>query len=184
MPESRTFITADTHFGHKALPEKYGRPFDDVDHMDRIIIRNWNLRVQPGDTVWHVGDLAMCGMKRLDEILDRLNGQIHLVRGNHDYGIKNERAKRFASISDIATLRWGERRAILCHYPMTVWRDAHKGYKHFHGHCHGSLTDFRPGRVDVGADVWRFAPVPVEELFAVADSHGGYIPVDHHKVRK
>ena len=54
-----TWFTSDLHFGHANIIEYSGRPFRDVDHMNRALIERWNALVQPADTVWVLGDVAM-----------------------------------------------------------------------------------------------------------------------------
>lgn len=179
---SETFITGDTHFGHQLAFEHRRKSFHSLDDMDATMIRWWNGIVSPKDTVWHVGDFALCGAKRLDEILAALDGKIRLVRGNHDDSIKGARAKRFEWIGDAATMKLGEHRAELLHYPMEVWRGSHHGACHFHGHSHGSLTTDRPKRLDVGCDDWGHMPRPVEWMFDLV-SGDSLAPVDHHKAR-
>ena len=176
---SETFITGDTHFGHRRVFEHRRSAFSSLDDMDQTMIRFWNGVVGPKDTVWHVGDFALCGAQRLDEILAALNGRLRLVRGNHDGSIKGSRAKRFEWIGDAATLKLGEHRAELLHYPMEVWRKSHRGACHFHGHSHGSLTTRRPRRLDVGCDRWGYMPKPAEWMFALVGGHS-LDAIDHH----
>jgi calcineurin-like phosphoesterase family protein len=78
------FFTSDTHFGHANIIKFCDRPFRDVDHMDEQLIGNWNSIVQPEDTVWHLGDVALGPRERWASRLGRLNGHIFLVPGNHD----------------------------------------------------------------------------------------------------
>jgi len=50
------FITADTHFGHANIIKYCQRPFKDVEAMDKALIRSWNERVKPEDTVFKKND--------------------------------------------------------------------------------------------------------------------------------
>lgn len=79
------FFTAGTRFGHRGIIRMCERPYADADEMDEVLIRSWNARVQPSDTVWHPGDFAM-GRKRerLAQVFRRLNGTKRLMKGNHD----------------------------------------------------------------------------------------------------
>jgi calcineurin-like phosphoesterase family protein len=86
-----TFFTADHHFGHvnilkyeDALRRNgFGRRFQTVEEMDEFLIDQWNATVSPGDTVYHLGDLAF-KLRAIEEILPYLNGSIILIVGNHD----------------------------------------------------------------------------------------------------
>ena len=50
------FYTADLHFHYAPLLSS--RPFAAVEEMDEALIRNWNERVSPEDTVYLVGDIG------------------------------------------------------------------------------------------------------------------------------
>lgn len=78
------WFTSDTHFGHERIIELCDRPFKDADHMNDMLVENWNRVVAPEDTVFHLGDVAL---GKIDDSLaqvSRLNGFKVLVNGNHD----------------------------------------------------------------------------------------------------
>ena len=52
------------------------------------MIDNWNRAVGPEDTVFHLGDFAFAVPSRIKEIASQLNGEIHLIRGNHDSNLE------------------------------------------------------------------------------------------------
>ena len=82
---TRTFFTADSHFGHESVIRMSNRPFATVDEMTREMIARWNAVVAPGDTVWHLGDFAFkMPVDGARKIFDALNGRKRLVMGNHD----------------------------------------------------------------------------------------------------
>jgi calcineurin-like phosphoesterase family protein len=117
------FHTSDQHFGHARIAEFSGRPFphtpEGVLEMNEAIVDAWNAIVGPLDLVWVHGDVAMGTIVDSLGYIARLNGVLHLIRGNHDrcsslYGHKNpakvaEWTERyldagFASVVDTATL--------------------------------------------------------------------------------
>lgn len=87
--DDRLFFTSDTHFNHTNILQYCNRPFKTVDQMNETIITNWNNVVEPDDVVFHIGDFCLGGAEEWNKILDRLNGRIYLVLGNHD--LKNIR---------------------------------------------------------------------------------------------
>lgn len=179
MSES-IFFTSDTHFDHKNIVWLgKGRPWDDALDMTEGLIENWNERVRRGDRVYHLGDFAFANKARTAEILKRLNGQIHFVRGNHDSGM-DRFAGSFASYQSYKEIKVGEQRICLLHFPMLTWHKIHHGSWHLHGHCHG-LLQFNDGapRMDVGVDPNNYYPVAYEE---VAERMTGreFTPYDHH----
>jgi len=52
------WFSADDHFGHGNIIKYCNRPFKDSNDMNSSLIRNWNQRVKPEDTVFHVGDFC------------------------------------------------------------------------------------------------------------------------------
>ncbi len=169
------FLTSDTHFGHAAVIEHVGRPFADTNAMDEALISLWNAVVGRRDTVWFLGDFA-CGPRgTAARVFRRLNGSVHLVRGNHDGD--DVLSCSWASVHDMASQRVDGVRLVLCHYPMLSWRgSAHNRDGEVrsimcHGHVHGTRANPRvphidPCRVDVGVDMRAYAPVAAETLVA------------------
>ena len=79
-----TFFTSDTHFGHANIINLCNRPFKDVNHMNDMLVENWNSVVTDDDTVFHLGDFALGGSAVWSNVLSRLKGKIYLILGNHD----------------------------------------------------------------------------------------------------
>ncbi len=78
------YVISDTHFNHKNIIDYCNRPFKDIDEMNNTIIYNWNRIVKKDDIVYHLGDFFLGSKFDLKDIVDRLNGAIYLIRGNHD----------------------------------------------------------------------------------------------------
>lgn len=149
-----TWFTSDTHFGHKRICELEKRPFgtpvletdtDDERYqkaitncalMDEAIIENWNKHVSKKDRVYHLGDFAFHDEERY---LSRLNGQIHIVFGNHDDKSTRKIKERFASNHDLFYMKVNGQKIHLCHYKLEVWRSNYRGTWHLFGHSHGQL---------------------------------------------
>jgi calcineurin-like phosphoesterase family protein len=81
---NKVWFTSDTHFWHARIIQFCQRPFASVDEMNEKLIANWNAVVVPDDTVYHLGDFSMAA-RPVELYVPRLNGQIHLVMGNHDF---------------------------------------------------------------------------------------------------
>lgn len=80
---NKIFFTSDTHFGHANIIKFCKRPFLNVDDMNEALVENWNKVVPEDGIVFHLGDFAFGGSNVWNEITPRLNGQIHLILGNH-----------------------------------------------------------------------------------------------------
>lgn len=163
-----TFVTADTHFGHHGILKH--RPFDSVEEMDFYLIDRWNSVVKPSDVVWHLGDFEWKPtIARMSYLLHRLNGSIHLIRGNHDpKSCAWYESVGFASCHDMCHLLHDDHRIHLCHYPIEKWRNMGHGALHFHGHSHGKSA-MKHGRIDVGVDgILGMRPITMKEAVAIA----------------
>lgn len=158
-----TFFTADTHFGDHRTINIHGRPFETVATMDEALIVRWNQVVGAGDEVWHLGDVAR-KPGNVADLLHRLNGRKHLLRGNNDAGATLA-AEGWESVGDYAEIEVEGRKLILCHYPFRSWNGQHRGSINLHGHSHGRLKRV-PRQFDVGVDVHAFAPVTLAQLIA------------------
>jgi calcineurin-like phosphoesterase family protein len=177
------FFTADQHFGHKTIlkHQQSTRPFNMIEEMNEVLVDRWNNRVKPGDVVYCFGDF---GWKPADVewALKRLNGQINLIKGNHDYAAcRPGIAKRFGFIKDLHETRINSQGIVMCHYAMRVWNKSHYGYWHIYGHSHGSLPDDSNSlSMDVGVDTNNLYPYSFDEVKEHM-SKKQWTPVDHHE---
>lgn len=154
------FFISDTHFGHNNIIQYCQRPFASVEHMNEVMIDNWNKTVKFNDTVYHLGDVAFSNY----ELIERLKGKIILVPGNHDLG----RAKKvmhlfYEVLPELTYLKVDqERRFVLCHYPLESWRREYR--YHLHGHSHG-MSNKAKNRLDVGVDATKWmAPMHIDDV--------------------
>ncbi len=176
------YFTSDTHFWHDNIIKYCNRPFNNVEEMNDTLIDLINDTVPPQGTLFHLGDFAFTGnIERLEEILARINCDVHLIMGNHDYQSKYNRESvrnLFESVHDTLYLvvddeeMDGEQGIFLCHYPMATWNQAMKGSWNLFGHIHSgqyssSSEDkvaVHPAQYDVGVDNNNFKPVSYEEI--------------------
>ena len=79
------FIVSDLHLAHSKDFIYGARGFENVEDMNETIIRKWNEIVDEEDDVYVLGDLVMGPEVNL-QMLRRLKGRLHIVRGNHDVG--------------------------------------------------------------------------------------------------
>lgn len=163
-------FTSDSHFSHLNVIKYCNRPFANVHEMNKALTERWNAKVKPTDTVYHLGDVVF---RRSQVDLQRLNGKIVLVKGNHDK-FKGSALARFESVHDLLEVkvqdpdaRGGSQLIVMCHYPMLTWNKKHFGSWHLHAHSHGAIPP-TPGvaRLDAGVDCWDYAPFSYEELKA------------------
>jgi len=199
----KTFITSDTHLFHKTTlkwdmrkrfnsqygiaPEEYDKQilYEDTKTMNRTIISNWNSVVGKDDLVYHLGDVSFGNPRLTREALEKLNGKIILIKGNHDkWKDLKKLADLFVEIVDYKEIKYHYEEKvwhiIMMHYPIASWNRGHYGSIHLHGHSHGGYKG--NGKViDVGIDteLANFYPILMED--AIEYSKGlDYKQVVHH----
>lgn len=167
-------FTSDTHWGHKNIIQYSNRPFDSVEDMNEALIENWNDQVANNDTVYHLGDFAFQPYDVLKRTARHLNGTKHLILGNHDKTIIQNRddlvrSGTFDSIQNYFELKAEGQFIVLFHYGQRVWNRSHHSSIHLYGHSHGSLPPFGKS-VDVGVDCKEitpeYRPVSLNEVVA------------------
>ena len=160
------WFLADTHFNHQSmlLEDVMNRPFKNIWEMNAFMIDAWNSDVNKGDVVYFLGDFALPPKGDGDDIaqiIDQLQGQIILIRGNHDHNVRKLESK-FAKVVDLDYIKGDgddkKYRIMLCHYPMRTWRASVHGSWHLHGHSHGKLEPIGK-MLDVGVDAHKFCPL-------------------------
>ena len=139
----KVFFTSDLHFGHENALQFDKRPFVSVEEMDAELIRRWNTKVGKGDLVYVLGDMIWKSRKgEAEQIIRSLNGQIILIKGNHDRFLHNAKAKAaLAGVKDYddicVTLKDGtKRRCILSHFFIPMYNGHRHKTIHLHGHSH------------------------------------------------
>lgn len=171
------FFTSDTHFWHSNIIKYCNRPFMDVEEMNEEIIKRWNNKIEKDDLVFHLGDFAFCGPSQYKTLLERLNGKITLVLGNHDWrNIKEGYMSKFNGIYQQLRIKVDNQRIYLNHFPFLCYEGSYRGVWQLFGHVHsgpynngGGLDDPRlkmllPGQYDVGVDNNNFTPISYKEL--------------------
>ena len=174
---TKVFFTSDLHFDHKRILELCGRPFGTIEEMNKTLIENWNAKVAPGDTVYLLGDFAFAKTKeRVTELLHRLHGTKHLIKGNHDHKIVCK-AKGWNSVETRRDVRINGIPApfVLDHFPIEIWNKRHYGSIHLFGHIHARTCETEKQlRHNVSVDLNGFAPVSAEEIVAMMEARAGF----------
>lgn len=163
------FFISDTHFGHGAPYTKFtladgctmSRPHGSAAAGDEAMVENWNKTVGPKDKVYHVGDIAMS--KNHLPILDRLNGEKVLIRGNHDLEKASVYLKYFKDIRGSHQFDG----ILITHIPVHPGSLARWGFN-VHGHLHTNrvmLDDsIDPRYFNVSVEQINYTPISLEEI--------------------
>lgn len=156
------YFTSDTHFGHTNIIEYAKRPFSSVDEMNEGLVERWNSVVSKDDTVYHLGDVSFMSPNNTLPFLERLNGKIHLIVGNHD-SKKMLNLSRWSSVHDLLEISLDGYKIVLCHYPMAAWNGSGKGSLMLFGHMHNSMLG-NTQSLDVGVDCWNCTPTTLPNI--------------------
>ena len=172
------WITIDTHFSHRRVIEYCNRPFYNTQEMDEILIYNWNQVVGEHDTVFFLGDFAFKGTNIKTSILDRLFGNLILVKGNHDSGRQTMVNCGFdeAYLMIQGTI-WDGRTYIMTHIPLYGKEKAADIM--LCGHVHDRWTFSAPNHYNVGCDQWDFQPQRVRTVLEQAKERQAKLPVQN-----
>lgn len=182
----KVFFSSDQHFWHRNVLRFCQRPFTDIKEMGETLIENWNRVVSPGDIVFTLGDLFWFENTRdIVKILNKLNGEIHIVPGNHDTEhmfsrVNDPRITVHDSVVTVYLRNWFEDspqkplELYLTHVPAMTW--PHRGQPnvyHFFGHIHSgprcenamdSDLPLWPTMYDVGVDNNEYTPIELGEI--------------------
>ncbi len=180
-----TCFTADLHLGHENIIGYCDRPFANAQAMNRSLVDGWNDVVEPDDTVWVLGDVALGRISDTLAMVSLLNGRKLLLAGNHDrcwagHGCRAEDwTERYlgAGFAEVhqghVQLRVAARTVLACHFPYrgdshdrdryTEHRPADRGDWLLHGHVHERWRQ-RGRMINVGVDVWGYRPVSEQAI--------------------
>lgn len=155
------WFVSDTHFSHYNSIKYCNRPFNTTGEMNETLRDNWNSRVKPEDIIYHVGDVTWKGDYG---ILGELNGEKHLIPGNHDEKVLDKLSRYFNSIQHHRSININGQVVFLSHYPAETWDRSHYGSIHIHGHTHGNLSSYGRLRFDVGVDCNNYFPTNFTDI--------------------
>lgn len=136
------YFISDLHIGHVNMLSYDNRSFKDIETHDAIIMHNWNEAVGYDDDVYILGDISWLSPQKTIEYLRKLNGNKHLIIGNHDGKLLKNREFRneFVEICNYKELDIGGGKSIvLCHYSMPCFKNHYYGWYHLYGHVHNSF---------------------------------------------
>ena len=179
---NKIWLSSDHHFHHSNIIKYCNRPFETVEEMNQALIDNWNSVVGKDDDVYHLGDLCFGNIEKWNSVLEPgvLNGNIHLILGNHDVprvfkeGVYKE---RFCEITYQKMLLADGWTVFLNHFPFMDFSNNidHKVAQAF-GHIHsgpfsvGTTTEekmkmLKWNQYDVGVDNNDYTPISLERFF-------------------
>lgn len=103
---SKIFVCSDWHLSHDRAFIWQVRGFNSVEEMNEAIIERHNSKVNPEDDVYVCGDLCLGGggegvTARNQALIERLNGRIHVILGNHDTPARAEMYRMCKNVVEV-----------------------------------------------------------------------------------
>jgi calcineurin-like phosphoesterase family protein len=170
--------------------------------MNDAIVESINSVVGEDDILFHLGDWSFGGFENIAEFRNRIVCKnIHLVLGNHDHHIENNRdgiQDLFSSVNQYlrlsvslypgTILHVGKVDLVLMHYPIASWHNMNDNVIHLHGHVHlppnKKLAEGKA--MDVGVDGNFLVPYSLNEITRIMNNQPIAkltLPQDHHEER-
>ena len=149
------YFTSDHHFSHKRVIEFGHRPFKSLEHMERELIKRWNNKVKPSDTVYILGDFNFKGAIERQKLFNQLNGNKVFIKGNHD-------SSGILLGGYVEVLSKGFE---LVHNPADS-----SASRVIHGHIHlpeaKKIHRQKTGRlfINVNVELWDYEPVSIRQI--------------------
>lgn len=165
------YFIADTHFSDETIIKYENRPFQSVSEMNSKIIHQWNTTVEKNDIVYILGDFG--ADKNEFSILNQLNGEKYLVKGNHDiYSNAYYRHAGFTEVYDMPVIFnefW-----ILSHKPLYV--NNNMPYANIFGHVHNSpiFRTYNNQHYCVSVERIHYTPISMDEIREKIQSQNYY----------
>ena len=166
------FFTSDHHFFHHNIIKYCERPFSSIKDMHEVMIERWNVVVKPLDIVYYLGDFGLCHKHKLREIMEMLNGEKILIKGNHDGHSKRSYIEKVGFKDVMPSLVVKDLH--LCHYPRKGDTQQEDRYNLRRlnltedqwlicGHVHQAWR-IKGRDFNVGVDVNNFFPIRLDNL--------------------
>lgn len=175
---SKIWLSSDLHFNHDREFVWQARGFNSVEEMNEQIIERFNSVVAPDDILYLLGDTALGGggdevLMKNKALIERLNGEIHMVFGNHD---TNPRIEMYKSCKNVVEANnWADMikykgyHFYLSHFPTLTGNLEKESLKqctcNFFGHTHQTTNFYMdlPYLYHVGVDSHNCYPILIDD---------------------
>lgn len=168
-----TYFTSDLHFCHNREFLYQPRGFENVYDMNDAIVKNWNSIVGMEDDVYVLGDLMLNDNEEGFRLLKQLNGNLHIILGNHDTDNRVELYNICYNVVECCyatVLKYGKYHFYLSHYPtLTANKEKHLSECLInlcgHTHTQDRWSDWNKGIIyHVECDAHNCTPVSIDTV--------------------
>ena len=147
--------------------------------MNEETIRRFNEVVNPEDTVYILGDIALGGgsqeaLEKAKALIERLNGRLYLIRGNHD---SDNRISMYRDCKNVIScglwatcIKYEDYHFYLSHFPTLTANLEKESLKqctcNLYGHTHQTTNFYMdmPMYYHVGVDSHNCYPVSLDNI--------------------
>ncbi len=179
------YYISDIHFDDQKIFEKCSRPFSGLKEYKAEIIKRWNNKVKPDDTVYVLGDICEDDNANSISIFKQLNGIKHFIIGNHDLKLLDEikKSNLFETIGFMSLIEDEGRKVCICHYPVMDWMEFNRNGILVYGHVHNKTYKNRKAYQEIkqyyldkpayncGVDVTNYEPVTLDEMIRLKEEN-------------
>jgi calcineurin-like phosphoesterase family protein len=149
------YFSSDFHLGHANVIRFDKRPYENVEQMDREIIKHCMSILKSGDNFYYLGDFAFGHISKIKSYLETLHSSganLFFIKGNHDHNNTVKLYEKYGTyLGEQSRIISYDQDIILNHYCMLVWNRSHHGSWHLYGHSHHSLPIWVDAKkLDVG----------------------------------
>ena len=172
----KIWVISDLHLNHDRKFIYQERGFKSIEDMNCAIIKNWNNVIAPSDDIYVLGDLCLGGSDSLDknkELIEKLNGTLHIVRGNHDTFARLEMyrgCKNVVEVENVIYLDYKNYHFYMSHYPTITSTLEKDSLEHcllnLYGHIHEKEHFYKdmPFMYCVGCDAHDCKPILLDDI--------------------
>ena len=173
---SKIWFTSDLHFGHEKEFLYGPRGYNNNEEMMQDIVCKWNNKVAVEDEVYILGDIIVGDDDKAWPYLQQLNGNFHLIWGNHDTDRRiADYVMKLSNVIDVqhaARFRYGGYHFWLSHYPTLCSNyDADEPLKRKvinlcgHTHTKDAFADWDKGLIyHCELDAHNNEPICIEDI--------------------
>ena len=162
-PDEEVKVWSDLHIGHANIIRYCDRPFRDVEEMDATLRTNWQLGVEPGQTLVCVGDIWLGGAS-VPRAVSKGHQKILVLR-NHDLTKGgNVRVTEFDQVKAILTTL-GDPPLVFTHLPLP---NVPPGIVNIHGHTHEKISSSESPHINVSVEQLEYRPIVLSRLRKLA----------------
>ena len=170
----KIYLTSDLHLGHDREFIWKVRGFNSVQEMNEAYVERWNSVIDNEDDVYVLGDLMLGNNDIGMSYLNQLNGNIHIVLGNHDtpsrQALYRGYGRKVVEIQWAIMLTYKKYHFFMTHFPCMTGNLEKESLKqmtlNLYGHTHqrSNFYEDRPYMYHVGVDSHNGYPVLLDDI--------------------